>query len=585
MFVNNLICFFGIKNVNLFRFITHTMFIKTDKDCQLDAFSNVPGLLEGSANKIYDNPSHWHNQFRNQVIMPIDETIYSVLFNKTMGAPNSPLRILIGMMILKEPFGWSDSQLFEQCRFNLLVRCSLGLFNITDTLPVQSTYYLLRKRIHEHELQSGENLIEKAFISITRGQVKEFEVNGRSIRMDSKLVGSNIALFSRYEIIHQTLCMFIKQLDKTLRTGLPSELQAQMDELLQEEAQKTVYRSTRDEIKGRLQPIGILTYKLLQLFSEQQSDTFQLLERVFNEQYKVLPEQQVELRPKEEISSSSVQSPHDPDSAFRNKGDQKIKGYSINITETCSDAGLNLITSAIVGKANVPDTAFVEQAIEATKEVTDQTVEKAFADGAYQSPANDPYCEGIDMVYTGIQGAESRYDLELTPQGLLVTDTQTGEQQIAPLVRKQKNSKEDRYRIKTDKGYYYFSQQAIRASQMRRKMKERPREETRKRNNVEATIFQYGIHLKNQKSKYRGLIKQKIWSFCRCLWINLVRIMNYLGKQDNTIGCKAKNQDISIVFQLLSLIVRLITQIEEVVHGKFRTEFNPLTSINKYRFA
>jgi len=561
-----------------------TMFKKSEKDRQLDAFSNIPGLLDGTANKIFDDPTYWHNQFRNQVVTPIDETIYSVLFSKTMGAPNSSLRVLIGMMILKESFGWSDSQLFEQCQFNLLVRSSLGLFNITDALPVQSTYYLLRKRIHEYELQTGENLIEKSFVSITQGQVKEFEVNGRKIRMDSKLVGSNIALFSRYEIIHHALCMFIKQLDKTLWAELPSELQVQMNELLQEEPQKTLYRSTKDEIKGRLEPIGILTYKMLQLFSGQQTDTFQLLERVFNEQYKVSSEQKVELRPKEEISSSSVQSPHDPDSAFRNKGDQKVKGYSVNITETCSDTGLSLITSTIVKKANVPDTAFVKQAIEATREVTGQKIDKVFADGAYQSPDNDTFCEGIDMVYTGIQGAESRYDLELTPQGLLVTDTQTGDQQIAPLVKKQKNSKEDRYCIKTDKGYYYFSQQAIRTSQMRRKMKERPVEETRKRNNVEATIFQFGLNLNNQKSKYRGLIKQKIWSFCRCFWINLVRIMNYLRKRDNKNESKSENQEFTTVFQLLSTIVRLITQVVIIVDDKIPMGFDPLGMNGKYRF-
>jgi hypothetical protein len=561
------------------------MFIKTEKDRQLDAFSNIPGLLEGRSNKIFDDPAYWHNQFRNQVLMPIDETIYSVLFSKTMGAPNSSVRILLGMMVLKESFGWSDSQLFEQCQFNLLVRSSLGLFNITDALPVPSTYYLLRKRIHQHELQTGENLIEKTFVSITHGQVKEFEVNGRNIRMDSKLVGSNIALFSRYEIIHQALCMFIKRLDKTLMAEFPLELQAQMDELLQEEPQKTVYRSTKDEIKGRLHPIGILIYKILQLCSGQQSDAFQLLERVFNEQYKVSPEHRVELRPKEEISSSSVQSPHDTDGAFRNKGDQKIKGYSVNITETCSDTGLNLITSAIVEKANVPDTAFVEQAIEATKEVTGQKIDKVFTDGAYQSPDNDTFCEGIDMVYTGIQGATSRYDLEQTTQGLLVTDTQTGVQQIATLVKKQKNSKEDRYRIKTDKGYYYFSQQAIRTSQMRRKMKERPVEETRKRNNVEATIFQFGLHLNNQKSKYRGLIKQKTWSFCRCLWINLVRIMNYLGKRDNNNGNKAENQDFTAVFWLISMIAHLGNKIVIIVPSKFQKELSPFKMIKKYRFT
>jgi hypothetical protein len=503
------------------------MFKKSNKEPQLDAFASVPMMLESSAYKQYSDKESWHNQFHDHIVRRVDETIFSVLYNNTTGAPNSPIRILVGMMILKESFVWSDSQLFEQCRFNVLVRGALGLPNMNDPLPVESTYYLLRRRIYDHQKQTGEDLMGKAFAQITSGQIREFDVNGRSIRMDSKLIGSNIAMFSRYEIIHHTLDMFYKSLDTVAKSRLlPADLE-QLEQLSKEEPLKTVYRSTREELKGRLQPIGMLIYKLVMLFGDLQTESFQLLLRVFNEQYKVLEDQQIALRPKEEISSSSVQSPHDPDSAYRNKGDQKVKGYSVNITETCSDEGLNLITNVLVEKANTPDTTFVEPAIQATVEVTGQKVEKVYADGAYQSPANDEYCENIDMVFTGIQGAEPRYDLEMTPEGLLATDTQAGELIQAVLVKKQKNSTEDKWRIKTPTGYCYFGQQAIRASNMRRQMKQRPLEELHKRNNVEATIFQMGIPLSNGKSKYRGLIKQNIWVNCRCFWINLVRIMNF----------------------------------------------------------
>ena len=503
------------------------MFKKSNKEPQLDAFASVPMMLESSALKQYSDQGHWHNQFHDQVVMRIDETIFSILFNNTTGAPNSPIRTLVGMMILKESFVWRDSQLFEHCRFNLLVRSALRLFIMNDPLPVESTYYLLRKRIYDHQKQTGEDLMGKAFAQITSEQIKEFDVNGRSIRMDSKLIGSNIALFSRYEIIHQTLCMFFKTLDNVEKSTLSLADLEQLEKLATEEPLKTIYRSTREEVRSRLQPIGIISYKLLTLFGNLQNESFLLLRRVFNEQYKVSEDQQIELRLKEEISSSSVQSPHDPDSAYRNKGDQKVKGFSVNITETCSEEGLNLITNVLVEKANIPDTAFVEPAIQATIEVTGQIVEKAYADGAYQSPANDKCCENIDMVFTGIQGAESRYDLEMTPKGLQVTDIKTGECIQAVLVRKQENSKEDRWRIGTPNGYYYFGQQAIRTSTMRREMKGRSLEELHKRNNVEASIFQLGFPLRNNKSKYRGQIKQKMWACCRCLWINFVRILNF----------------------------------------------------------
>ena len=81
----------------------------------------------------------------------------------------------------------------------------------------------------------------------------------------------------------------------------------------------------------------------------------------------------------------------------------------------------------------------------------------------------------------------------MTPEGLLVTDTKTGEQMKAVLVKKHKNSKEDKWRITTSTGYYYFGRQAIRTSLLRLEMKGRAVEELHKRTNMEATIFQLGF--------------------------------------------------------------------------------------------
>lgn len=509
------------------------MFRKSNKQPQADLFGSVPSYLQGSSLSQYSADGHWHNQFRKQVVLRVDENTFKVLFNETTGAPNSSICILVGMMILKEAFGWSDLQLFEQCRFNLLVRSALGLFNLNDEIPVGSTYYLFRKRIYEHQKQTGEDLLEKTFKHITTGQVQEFDVNGRNIRMDSKLLGSNIAFYSRYEIILHTLCLFYKTLNRQEKSKLSASQSSQLKELTIEEPQKTVYRSTREEIKLRLQSIGILAYQTINAFSNNQSEQYQLLCRVFGEQYKVVEDQQVQLRPREEISSDSVQSPHDPDSAYRNKRGQQVKGYNVNVTETTSDDdSLNLITDAIVEKANVSDTKFVQPTIESTTQVTKQKVETVFVDGAYQSPDNDDFCQDIDMVFSGIQGASSRYDLQMTSTGLIVTDTQTGERLQAVLTKKGKNSTEDTWSIKTADGYRYFNQQAIRSSELRRKMANRPIEELRKRNNVEATIYLLSCMIRNNKTRYRGQYKQQAWAYCRCLWINLVRIRNFIKQTD-----------------------------------------------------
>ena len=62
---------------------------------------------------------------------------------------------------------------------------------------------------------------------------------------------------------------------------------------------------------------------------------------------------------------------------------------------------------------------------------------------------------------------------------------------------------------------------------MRKQIGNRTKEELNVRNNVEATVFQLGYHYPNDKSRYRGLIKHKMWANVRCMWVNFVRIVNF----------------------------------------------------------
>ena len=133
------------------------MFRITDKESQVDLFGGVSSILAGGSFKQYSDTGHWHNQFHKQLLSRIDESVFKVLFNETTGAPNTSVSLLVGMMILKEAFGWSDSQLFEQCRLNLLFRSALGLFNLNDALPAESTYYLLCRHMYQHQSQTGED--------------------------------------------------------------------------------------------------------------------------------------------------------------------------------------------------------------------------------------------------------------------------------------------------------------------------------------------------------------------------------------------------------------------------------------------
>jgi hypothetical protein len=154
---------------------------------------------------------------------------------------NASIRVLVAMMVLKEAEGLSDQKIFENCRFKILTRSALGLHNVDDQIPTESTYYLFRKHILEYAKENNENLFETAFAQITKGQCADFEVSGKRIRMDSKLLGSNIAWLSRYELIHETLRLFYTQVRQD--GHLDKVIEDPLVELLKLDGNKVVYIS------------------------------------------------------------------------------------------------------------------------------------------------------------------------------------------------------------------------------------------------------------------------------------------------------------------------------------------------------
>lgn len=203
----------------------------------------------------------------------------------------------------------------------------------------------------------------------------------------------------------------------------------------------------------------------------------------------------------------------------------------MNITETCDDTDEQkdkpiLIVNVQVKPASATDNGYLKDAVTNIRErVSTDIIEKVYADGAYQSPDNREFADmnSIELITSGLQGRQSKYDLEMKDNEPVVTHIETGE--IIPAYKTG-----DKWRIATEgkSKYRYITDEQIATAELRRKPAAIPQEEQNKRNNVEATIFQYCFHTRNNKTRYRGLLKHKLFTFARCLWINHVRLGNYL---------------------------------------------------------
>lgn len=500
----------------------------------MDLFYSPTNLLGKRALKKFEDPKAWQNIFYKEVTSGIDEDTFSVLFNESNGAPNASVCILVAMMLLKEGYGCSDEQLFEKCEYDLLARKALGLDGFEEDIPCAATYYNFRAALVKHTAEKGEDLLQKCFEQVTGNQAKAYGVSGKSVRMDSKLIGSNIALYSRYVLVHKTMCKYLKDADLSV---FGTSLRSRIEEYLKEDAAKTVYRTDSETMKTNLLVLGETVYAIFKI----KEDTYPLLKRVFEEQY-VVKDGVVSVRAKNEIPAGSLQNPNDPDATYRNKNEHPVQGYSTNITETCGEEGKpSLITGVQVETATYADCKFLEEGVAQSERVTGDTVERLHADGAYQSPANRDFArththdgdKEMELMTGKMQGG-ARFDLHLEGEELTVVDKQTGKTIKAIKCKTQtRNGKkcQRQWRIpwQKEKGrpWRYFTEKDVTASELRRKIESLSPEDQRMRNNVEAAMFQYSFHTRNNKTRYRGLAKHRMHAYARCMWMNFRRLAIY----------------------------------------------------------
>lgn len=501
------------------------MFKKSVTNSQIDFPGNVSSNLDSQRAEILEDPEAWYNMFHEHVFCRFDESCFEVLYSSAMGRPNASIRVLLSMMSIKTGFGWSDKQLFEQIGFNLLIRRALGCENLNDKLPAPSTYYLFKQAVYQYHVEHGRDLIEEVFKLLTKSQAEFFDVNGEKIRMDSKLIGSNIVRCSRLQLIISCLQEFWKSLSEGQKEQLDGDRRQSLDELCQKKPNQIVYPLSEDQKNQKLIELGDLLLHLKHHYDDSDSDQFGLIKRLLDEQYQIEGDKTI-LKPGKEIAADSIQSPHDPDAAYRKKGNQTVNGYSINVTETCNEEGPNLIIDVQTEKATQADNDFMQPALDNTQDVIGP-IEQTYADGAYQSPDNNEYGETneIEIIYTGIQGAKGNFEFIKTDEGLLIRDKTTD------TVTEAIEYKADHHKIKLPDGRWrYFKPEQIECFERRKALEKLPSEVRNRRNNVEATIFQLSYHTRNNKTRYRGLFSNGVWAKCRAVWVNLVRIKNHVTK-------------------------------------------------------
>jgi len=524
------------------------MFRKNEQHRQKSFFS-AQGLLPA---KLRDRLlASWAEAFYQLVLCRIDETIFAPLYSEKASRPNVPVNVLVGLEILKSGFGWSDEVLYQQVCFNLQVRHALGLHDLRAEVFTLRTLYNFRGRIRDYAEETGINLMEKVFEQITDEHLQMVAVATGWQRMDSSQILSNLAEMSRLELLVAVLQAVYKQ--------LPDGAQASWGErwsvYLEGRPHQVCYKIPNAEAKEHLITIGQELSAVETALTEQTSDSdaLALVKRVLEEQYERGTDGIVRLRPGEEISAGSLQSPHDHDATYRVKGGKRFRGgYVINVSETADPENvIQLITDVQVEPNQTDDAKLMEQSLDDQAERKIE-VDRVTTDGGYTGPQGEAACDKhhVELRATRMRGGHSaantwgweEYTWEVDEEGIpvCVTCPQNCEADLVPgraegrfiarfdpeccadcpflnnLCRVQ-----DRPRVGPT---LYVQARTVEVAQQRQALHP---EDTSIRVLAESTVRSLKRAFPNNKLPVRGLVRSRMMIYPAAVMVNLRRLHRY----------------------------------------------------------
>lgn len=539
----------------------------------------------------------WTKDFREQIFPYINEHRFAVLYSKNPASrPNSPVNVIIGLLILKEVMQLTDEELIGSLYFDARYQYALN----TMHLPIQpvsiNTFTNFRERLAKYLSETGIDLIKQEVEELAQRIAGYLKIDQQLLRMDSLMISSSCQKLSRIQLVYSVNHCMVKTLNKLQPEMVPENCKGYLEKGHKNE---TIYRTRDQEAESKLATLFKQTEALYQAAiaageKVTASKAFKILSRFIQEQTIANGGGGFVPKPGKEISPESLQNPTDPDATYRWKYGPNI-GYVANIVNAYD--GKNQIITHYDLEPNIySDQKFAEEIIEVLPQdkSTKNTAEpkNLITDGAYYSDelAQTAKEHRINLIPGELTGAKP--NSEKLSYDQFKVDEQTHQVKECPGGQKPdeayydikgkcytvKMSKEkcavcpfqEQCPIKPQKkmNVAYFSEKRYRTDQLRSRMETAEyRKLTNSRAGVEGIPSVLRRRYRVDEMPIRGLVRAKIWFGFKIMAINFKSLVKWNRRM-------AKELSIyfySVVKELLEGIFGNNSQyIMQIVNFKFR---------------
>ena len=406
------------------------MCFKTNDCQQLASHDSLRNLTERERKALEKS---WAKIFADEIFPAIDEKRFSVLYSDKASRPNTPVNVIIGALIIKELFDYSDDEIVENLMFDFHLQYALHTTSFAEQPISDKTLSRFRKRCYDYETLYGVDLYHDCVKDLSNKIAKIMKLNGRIRRMDSIMIESNIRFLSRMELIYTCISKLVVYLTKNHSEKISTQLERYADP---NDYNYLFYHQRNDDMEQIIQMLLADCDCLLELCQSELEEVteYQLFIRCLSDQT-IVENEKRRLRTKEDgtMNSSALQNPSDPDATYRNKSGKLYRGYVANIEETVGKCG-SVVTNYQFDKNTHTDRHFLQESLSAMESSEEEII--LVTDGGYDGQDNVALAKekNVKLVTTALIGKEAPdalADFEFNEEGTRLLKCAAGHEPLS----------------------------------------------------------------------------------------------------------------------------------------------------------
>lgn len=388
----------------------------------IDSFSGLTDREKKALEK------SWAKVFADEIFPAIDENRFSVLYSDKASRPNTPVNVIVGALIIKELFDYSDDEIVENLMLDLHLQYALHTTSFDEQPLSDKSLSRFRKRCYDYEKLYNVDLCHDCVKDLSTKIAKLMNVSGRVRRMDSMMIESNIRKLSRMELLYTCIAKLVVYLHENQPDIIPEELTHYYDP---NDFNKVIYHQRSTDSESKIQILLYDADRLIDICSAgfENITEYELFIRCISEQT-IVEDDKRRLLTKEDgkINASALQNPSDPDATYRIKANKVHRGYVANMEESVG-VHASIITDYQYEQNTYSDSQFLKNHLNEMKK-QDETV-TLVTDGAYTGTENQNLAKekNVELITTSLSGrvtADIMAEFEFNEDGTKVTRCPAG---------------------------------------------------------------------------------------------------------------------------------------------------------------